>query len=93
MLIADRWEGAMNSFRKTGKELQLPLSAVWLMNSISEYKGRQELYAKQSPQLLKSLVEMAISRDMIRTVFRQLQKQKEITCLGRGRSSKWKRIG
>jgi len=50
----------MNSFRKIEKDLQLPLSAVWLMNSISEYKGRQELYARQSPQLLKSLVEMAL---------------------------------
>jgi Fic family protein len=38
----------------------LPLGAVWLMNSISEYKGRQQLYASQSPQVLKSLVEMAL---------------------------------
>ena len=50
----------MRSFRKTGKDLQLPLGAVWLMNSISEHKGKQELYAKQSPQLLKTLVEMAL---------------------------------
>lgn len=38
----------------------MPLSTVWLMNSISEYKGKQELYAKQSPQVLKALVEMAL---------------------------------
>ena len=50
----------MRSFRKTGKDLQLPLGAVWLMNSISEHKGKQELYARQSPQLLKTLVEMAL---------------------------------
>jgi len=50
----------MNSFRKTEKDLRLPLSVVWLMNSISEYKGRQELYSRQSPQLLKSLVEIAM---------------------------------
>jgi len=50
----------MNSFRKTDKDLHLPLSAVWLMNSISEYKGKQEIYARQSPQVLKSLVEMAL---------------------------------
>ena len=50
----------MNSFRKTEKDLRLPLSAVWLMTSISEYKGMQELYSRQSPQLLKSLVEMAL---------------------------------
>ena len=30
------------------------------MNSISEYKGKEELYTKQSPQVLKALVEMAM---------------------------------
>lgn len=50
----------MMSFRKAGKKLQLPLGAVWLMNSISEYKGKQELYARQSPQMIKALVEMAL---------------------------------
>lgn len=50
----------MMSFRKQGKDLQLPLGAVWLMNSISEYKGKQELYARQSPQILKTLVEIAL---------------------------------
>lgn len=50
----------MKSFVKTEKDSKLPLSAVWLMNSISEYKGRQELYARQPPHILKSLVEMAL---------------------------------
>lgn len=50
----------MMSFKKQGRGLQLPLGAVWLMNSISEYKGKQELYAKQSPQILKTLVEIAL---------------------------------
>ena len=50
----------MMSFKKTARELQLPLGAVWLMNSISEYKGKQELYSRQSPQILKALVEMAL---------------------------------
>lgn len=48
----------MNSFKKD--KPTLPLSSVWLMNSISEYKGKQELYKKQSPQVLKTLVEMAL---------------------------------
>lgn len=48
------------SFRKSEKKLQLPLGAIWLMNSTSEYKGKQELYTKQSPQILKTLVEMAL---------------------------------
>lgn len=50
----------MNSFKRTSEELKLPLGAVWLMNSISEYKGKQELYSKQSPQILKTLVEIAL---------------------------------
>ena len=50
----------MSSFKETNKEIQLPMTAVWLMNSISEYKGKEELYTKQSPQVLKALVEMAM---------------------------------
>ena len=48
----------MNSFKRDNVEL--PLGTVWLMNSIAEHKGKQELYVKQSPQVLKSLVEMAL---------------------------------
>jgi Fic family protein len=50
----------VNSFKKIKGQLKLSISSVWLMNSISEYKGKQELYRRQSPQLLKRLVEMAI---------------------------------
>ena len=50
----------MNCFTRTDKDSKLPLGAVWLMNSISEYKGKQELYTRQSPQILKSLIEMAL---------------------------------
>src|SRR3989338_1116549 len=48
----------MNSFKR--ENVELPLSAVWLTNSIAEYKGKQELYAKQSPQILKALLETAL---------------------------------
>ncbi|MCK4463251.1 MAG: Fic family protein [Candidatus Omnitrophica bacterium] len=48
----------MNSFKRA--DLNLPLGTVWLMNSIAEYKGKQELYKKQSPQILKTLIEMAL---------------------------------
>jgi Fic family protein len=48
----------MNSFKHDN--VKLPLSAAWLMNSVAEYKGKQELYARQSRQVLKSLVEMAL---------------------------------
>src|SRR5271167_4266514 len=37
-----------------------PMGSVWLMNDISEAKGRQDLYTKQAPQLLKALREMAL---------------------------------
>jgi hypothetical protein len=40
----------MNSFKN--ETIKLPLGSVWLMNAISEYKGKQDLYAAQSPQVL-----------------------------------------
>lgn len=48
----------MNSFKADTPKISA--SAVWLLSDISEYKGKQELYTKQSPQVLKSLVEMAL---------------------------------
>ncbi|MFH0771472.1 MAG: Fic family protein [Candidatus Omnitrophota bacterium] len=51
-------EVKMNSFKR--ENVELPLNAVWLTNSIAEYKGKQELYAKQSPQILKTLLETAL---------------------------------
>ncbi len=35
----------------------------------------------------------SISRDMIRMVFRRLQKEKTIKCLGKGKSARWTQIG
>lgn len=48
----------MNSFNKDN--VDLPLGTVWLMSSVSEYKGKQELYTRQSPQVLKTLLEAAL---------------------------------
>ncbi len=48
----------MHSFNQN--KVDLPLGAVWLMNSVSEYKGKQDLYVKQSPQILKTLLEIAL---------------------------------
>lgn len=50
----------MMTFRKNLQDLKLPLSSVWLLNDIAEAKGRQKLYTKQSPQILKALREMAM---------------------------------
>jgi Fic family protein len=41
-------------------DFKLPLSTVWLLSDIAEAKGRQQLYTKQSPQLLDALREMAM---------------------------------
>ena len=51
----------MMSFRGTRLQTtQFPLSIVWLLETLAESKGRQQLYEKQSPQLLKNLKEMAL---------------------------------
>src|SRR5271154_194828 len=50
----------MMTFRQGLHKLKLPVSSVWLMNDIAEAKGRQELYTKQAPQVLKALREMAM---------------------------------
>ena len=38
----------------------LPMSTTWLLNDISEAKGKQELFTRQSPQVLKAIREAAI---------------------------------
>jgi Fic family protein len=50
----------MNSFKTKLQDLSLPISAVWQMNAISEFKGKEDLFVHQSPQILKALVEMAV---------------------------------
>lgn len=51
----------MMSFRGTGlAEMRLPLGTVWLLEALAESKGRQTLYEKQSPQILKALRELAM---------------------------------
>lgn len=39
---------------------QLPLSTVWILNDLAEYRGKQELFTRQSPQKLKALREHAL---------------------------------
>ncbi|HJZ69226.1 MAG TPA: Fic family protein [Blastocatellia bacterium] len=51
----------MNSFRgERLKKLTIPTSTAWLLADIAESKGRQDLYTKQSPQILKALLETAL---------------------------------
>jgi Fic family protein len=42
------------------KNFAVPMSTAWLLNDIAEAKGKQELYTRQSPQVLKALREMAL---------------------------------
>lgn len=42
------------------KKLLLPMETVTLISRINEYKGKQDLYKKQSPQILKSLRDIAV---------------------------------
>jgi Fic family protein len=58
--ITESGEPGMMTFRSRLHDLKLPLGTVWLMSDIAEAKGRQDLYTKQSPQILKALREMAM---------------------------------
>ncbi len=51
----------MMTFRdKRLRNFGAPMSTTWLLNDLAEAKGKQELYTRQSPQLLKALREMAL---------------------------------
>ena len=51
----------MNTLKRIADDLrEIPASAAWYLSDISEFKGRQELYTRQSPQKLKVLREHAL---------------------------------
>jgi hypothetical protein len=51
----------MMTFRNNRlRHVSLPMSAAWLLNDIAEARGKQELYTRQSPHVLKALREMAL---------------------------------
>jgi Fic family protein len=51
----------MNSFRNHRlRDFAVPMSTNWLLNDLAEAKGKQALYTRQSPQVLKALREMAL---------------------------------
>ena len=50
----------MNSFRDHRlRDHAIPMSTAWLLNDIAEFKGKQELFSRQSPQVLKALRDSA----------------------------------
>lgn len=51
----------MMSFRGDRlSSFSLPTAVVWFIDEIAEAKGRQALYTRQAPQVLKALREMAL---------------------------------
>ena len=42
------------------KKLDIPMNIVKLIGKINEYKGKQDLYIEQSPQILEKLQEVAV---------------------------------
>lgn len=53
-------EVAASSMNRRLRDHTLPMSTAWLLNDIAEARGRQELYTRQSPQVLQALLEMAL---------------------------------
>ncbi|MBI4536783.1 MAG: Fic family protein [candidate division NC10 bacterium] len=51
----------MRSFRwKVPSEITVPLNVTWLLGSVMECKGRQELFERQRPEVLRTLREIAL---------------------------------
>ena len=53
--------------------LAIPMATVWLLNDLAEYRGKQELFTKQSPQKLKVLREHAIIEQSKERYYETLQ--------------------
>lgn len=53
----------MQSFRNGRlRDYRVPVSTVWLLSDIAEFRGRQEFLTRQTPRFLKTLRDMAIVR-------------------------------
>lgn len=50
----------MYTLRTILPSFRLPMSSAWLLNSIAEFKGQQELFTRQAPQVLRVLREQAL---------------------------------
>ncbi|MEF9935127.1 MAG: Fic family protein [Clostridium sp.] len=63
--------------------IALPMNIVRMLTVINEYKGKQDLYIKQSPQVLKTLKEVAViqsaeSSNRIEGIYTSNKRLKEI---------------
>ena len=51
----------MNTLKRfQGGDLAIPASTAWYLSDLGEFRGKQELYTRQSPQRLKVLREHAM---------------------------------
>jgi hypothetical protein len=61
-----RWEIEMKTLELfVGEPPQIPTTVVWLLNDLAEYRGKQEMFARQSPERLKRLLEHAVIESAI----------------------------
>jgi hypothetical protein len=50
----------MKSFSKEQSAVEIPLGLSWLLGSVMEFKGKEELFSRQTPEVLKTLLELAL---------------------------------
>lgn len=50
----------MKTLKMLGENLFIPMATGWLLANLAEYRGKQELFTRQSPQKLKALREHAL---------------------------------
>jgi hypothetical protein len=82
------------------RDFTVPMSTNWLLNDLAEAKGKQELYTRQSPQVLISrdftVTDLerlcpGISRDHLRRRLKEMRSAGLIVCIGRGPGAKWRK--
>ncbi len=65
----------MMSFRGDRlSSLALPTGVVWFIDEIAEAKGRQALYTRQAPQVLKALRDMALVQSAESSTLAELER-------------------
>ena len=76
--------GRLNTLRGfAGGQLMIPANTSWYLADLGEFRGKQELYTRQSPQRLKSLrehalIESALSSNRIEGVIVETRRVREL---------------
>ena len=78
----------MMTFRNNRlRNLAVPMSTNWLLNDLAEAKGKQELYTRQAPPLLKALRETALVQSVESSRSKRRAAQRPSCCGRRLRAS------